>query len=314
MGGNLSAVFICQKGDLEIKSALLASSLRRIFGNDIILFCGIPSILGMDSEPGTDLLDFMGSLDVRVHSFPNPVIESGDGPLQGLQFSNKIFCFPESVETGKILFLDSDLICLEKPKILYDLYSDFAGCQAFKSIDPDWHKLYSKTGIPEPALRLRSVLDGKTGFPYFNSGFYIVNKHPLPFLLEEWETLFREIRPGLSEDPLLHHSDQISLTLAVQKLKLEFEVLPLEFNYPSGSLLIRQLPFFAHYHGPEKISRDPVLYRYCRELARKNPRLLAIAEPHDYWRRMLSGDESPAALNLKYRFKKAIRKNPPGSK
>jgi hypothetical protein len=255
----------------------------------------------------------MGSLDVNVYPFPNPIIESGDGPLQGLQFSNKLFCFPEPIETGHILFLDSDLLCLEKPELLYDLNSDFAGCQAFKSLSLDWQKIYSKTGIPEPALRLRSFLDGKTGFPYFNSGFFIVDRHPLPFLLEEWEILFREVRRDFSENRFLHHSDQVSLTLAVQKLKLAFEVFPLEYNYPSGSLLIRRQTYFAHYHGPEKISRDPILYRYCRELSRRYPGLLKIAEPYEYWRRMIGGVESPGAMNLKYRFRKAVRKNPPDS-
>lgn len=305
MRRRLSAVFVCQKGELEVKAALLAASLRNIYSGDILIHCAIPEIPGMETHPENDTLAFLNSLDIKIHYFNNPVIENESGQIHGLQFSNKIFCYPDELDEGRILFLDSDLICLRKPELLNSLKTDIAVCQAFKSLDLDWKELYIRTGISEPGLRVNSILDGKVGYPYFNTGLFTLDTGLLNLFLDEWEHLFREIRSMLVDPQHLHHSDQISLSLAIQKLKFSYEVLPIEFNYPSGSYIIGKRPFFAHYHNPEKISRDHVLYRYTMELTRKYPSLVEIAKRYRYWRNMISNSKISAVFFLK--LKDALR-------
>ena len=142
MANRISVVFICQKGELEIKAALLAASLRNILGNKIPLYCGIPQIPGLETLPGKDTIDFLESLNVQWQLFENPLMVDGIGPLSGLQFSNKLFCFPANLEAGRVVFLDSDLLCVNKPPLFDTSNSDFTVCQAFKSLDLNWSKVY----------------------------------------------------------------------------------------------------------------------------------------------------------------------------
>ena len=80
MANRISVLFICQKGELEIKAALLAASLRNILGNKISLYCGIPQIPGLETLPGKDTIDFLESLKVQCQLFENPMMVDETGP------------------------------------------------------------------------------------------------------------------------------------------------------------------------------------------------------------------------------------------
>ena len=308
MANRISVVFICQKGELEIKAAILAASLRNILGNKISLYCSIPQIPGLETVPGKDTIDFLESLKVQWQLFENPLMADVTGPLSGLQFSNKLFCIPANLEAGRVIFLDSDILCIKKPLLFDNFKSDFTVCQAFKSLDLNWNKIYSKTGIAEPKLRVKSILDGKIGYPYFNSGYFSVNTHQINNLLKVWRNLFLEIRGILEDEKHLFHSDQIALSLAVQKLDLGYLVLPENYNFPSGSLLARKEVYFAHYHGPEKIHRDPLLYRQTMHLSARFDEIGNIAARYKYWKNMIAGSNTPTSSYLIYKLKKAMRK------
>ena len=307
MANRISVVFICQKGELEIKAALLAASLRNILGNKIPLYCGIPQIPGLETLPGKDTIDFLESLNVQWQLFENPLMVDGIGPLSGLQFSNKLFCFPANLEAGRVVFLDSDMLCINKPKLFETFISDFSACQAFKSLELDWSNLYSKTGITEPKLRVKSILDGKIGYPYFNSGLFSVNTHQIDNLLNVWRDLFLEIRRILENEKHLFLSEQIALSLAVHKLDLSYLVLTENYNFPSGSLLSGREVYFAHYHGPEKIHRDPILYRQTINLSARYDEIRNIAASYKYWKNMISGSNASISPYLIYKLKKALR-------
>jgi hypothetical protein len=131
MSNRIAVVFICQKGELEIKTALLAASLRHVFGNNISLRCSIPHIYGLETEPEQDTLDFLESLGVEWQLFQNPMMDEKTVPLSGLQFSNKLFCFPANLEEGRVYFIDSDILCIKRPQDFQTIKSDFTACQAF---------------------------------------------------------------------------------------------------------------------------------------------------------------------------------------
>jgi hypothetical protein len=307
MAHSTSVVFICQKGELEIKSALLAASLRNILGNKIPLYCRIPQIPGLETLPGKDTIDFFESLKVQWQLFENPMMVNRIRPLNGLQFSNKLFCFPANLEEGRVVFLDSDMLCINKPKLFETFTSDFTACQAFKTLALNWSNLYAKTGITEPKLRVKSILDGKIGYPYFNSGHFSVNTHHIDNFLNVWRDLFLEIRGILENEKHLFHSDQIALSLAVQKLDLSYLVLSENYNFPSGSLLSGREIYFAHYHGPEKIHRDPILYRQTLNLSASYDEIRNIAARYKYWKSMISGSNASTSTYFIYKLKKALR-------
>ncbi|MFC2112204.1 hypothetical protein ACFLTA_02965 [Bacteroidota bacterium] len=303
-----SVVFICQPGELEIKAALLAASLRQNWGYGLDLHCGIPEILGTETLPMNHTIDFLESLDTKIHKFKNPIINNEPRSMPGSKFSNKLFCFPKDLKNDRVLFLDSDIICLKKPDLHNTIESEFASCQAFRSLNLNWKELYSLTEIPDPGIRVKSILDGKTGPPYFNSGVFTIATKHLGLFLSEWQRLFQFSRELLKDEKHLHHSDQISLSLAVQKLELSYEILPKNYNFPSGNYLADENSYFAHYHGPEKILRDPLLYRTTVKLANKYPDIVKIAGNYHFWKEMISESWHPVGINLYYKLRKIMRK------
>jgi hypothetical protein len=172
----------------------------------------------------------------------------------------------------------------------------------------NWNKLYARTGITEPKLRVRSILDGRIGYPYFNSGFFSVNTNQIEKLLSVWRDLFKEIRGILEDEKHLFHSDQIALSLAVQKLDMSYLVLSENHNFPSGSILSNKDVYFAHYHGPEKIHRDPVLYNHTMDLSARYKGIVNIAARYKYWKHMIPGSNVSSSQYLIYRLKKTLRK------
>ena len=104
------------------------------------------------------------------------------------------------------------------------------------------------------------------------------------------------------------HSDQIALSLAVQKLELSYLVLEENYNFPSGSLLCGRKVYFAHYHGPEKIYRDPLLYRHIMDLSARFDEIRKISARYKYWKNMISGSNTKTPPYLIYKLKKSIRK------
>ena len=303
------AIFICEKGDLEIKSALLAASLRKALGDRIELICSIPQSVPGNRQPSGMTIRFLESLGVSILHFNNPDIPEQAEELSGMVYSNKLYCFPEEPFNGKVIFLDSDMLCIKFPEQLLFSTTQFSGCQAFRSLEIDWNELYETFNIAAPRLRVRSLLDHKIDFPYFNSGLWMIEGQKLESFLQEWRQIFSSLRISLTDKKHLNHSDQISLSLAIHKLGLTYETLPEDFNYPSGSLLVNKRTYLAHYHGPEAISRDPLLHGLVMKLVRMNPDLENIARPFPFWKELITRRVNRVYLYQKFTLGKFLKRN-----
>ncbi|MET0569490.1 MAG: hypothetical protein ABWZ74_10475, partial [Hyphomicrobiaceae bacterium] len=100
-------VFVCQAGEWEVKAALLAASLRRQYGDDIELIAAIPQpreIWGTVAPVTTALLE---QLRVRHVPITNPIDTA-------FAHANKIACLGVETAAAKIVFLDSDMLCLAR--------------------------------------------------------------------------------------------------------------------------------------------------------------------------------------------------------
>jgi len=302
-----TAIFICENGELEIKSAILAASLKNVYADRINLICSIP-------EPGPGKADitketklFLESLGVNIFHFTNPLTGKVAEMPPGLVYSNKLYCFPRDANIGRVIFMDSDIICLKSPENLNPEGTDFLACQAFRSLDINWKDLYLHHGIAEPSVRAISILDHVIAYPYFNSGLLILNGKMLGSLLTEWRQIFASVRTILTEDLHLNHSDQISLSLAIHKLRLTYEILPEIYNFPSGSKLIDKKTIFAHYHGPEAVLRDPALYGVLHELKILYPGLIQIASRFHMWSELFNSKRKRSHKYGRYKVNKRLR-------
>ena len=99
-------VFVCQAGEWELKAALLAASLRRRYGYDgIELIAAIPQ----PRESGHLAQDTAALLEqLRFDACRSPIRSTPPS------HANKIACLGVETAAAKIVFLDSDMLCLAR--------------------------------------------------------------------------------------------------------------------------------------------------------------------------------------------------------
>ena len=98
-------VFVCQQGELEIKSMLLAASLKENLRCNYELIAAIPqpeSRWGKISENTEKLIKKLGIRKVEIENQIDLNYPIG----------NKVSCFGIESGADKIIFLDSDILCV----------------------------------------------------------------------------------------------------------------------------------------------------------------------------------------------------------
>lgn len=275
-------VFVCQAGELEIKALLLAASLKRFLRCDHELIAALPTPAATWGELAPETRGLLRELGVRIEPIVNPIDPD-------YKIGNKLACFDVPTRARKIVFLDSDILCLRdfgEPDCLSvgfaakpaDLRTFAAGAEA-------WAPLYAAAGVALPDLRLPTTVSGEFGLAYFNSGVIFADAGA--GLGQAWIDCARAILqvPAMREQR--HWLDQVSLAIAVHKLGLRYSGLDERFNFPAHLKPVPdEPPFFCHYHWPRIVRREPLLLDLARDLAREHP---VIA-------RRMAGDAEWAAL------------------
>jgi hypothetical protein len=102
-----SFVFVCQAGELEIKSMLLATSLQRFLRCNYELVAAIPQPTSQWGQISASTQALMQTLGVRSV----PITNSID---LNYPIGNKVACLGIESSADKIVFLDSDILCLRE--------------------------------------------------------------------------------------------------------------------------------------------------------------------------------------------------------
>ena len=169
----LDVVFVCQQGELEPMSCLLAASLRARGGEGIELHVIEPVPLeeyGLISDTTRRFLDGLG---VRWYRFENPISHD-------YKIFNKLNAFRIQPRTERILFLDSDIYVRGALDGLesffrYPFVARAANKQRFSGDARDWQPAYGLFGLPVPSERWPATDTGEWGPPYFNAGVILVD-------------------------------------------------------------------------------------------------------------------------------------------
>ena len=181
-------VFVCQQGPLEIKSALLAASLRRNLRCDYELVAAVPGPASKWGEPAAETYDFLGTLGVRV--FPIENIVSDDYPI-----GNKVSCLAVDSAADKVVFLDSDILCtrefFHEDRFRVPFNAKPADSNTFTRNDEVWRYVYQKFGLPLPEQRVIATFSREVGLPYFNAGYIAVEGGS--DLAADWAEVCRQI-------------------------------------------------------------------------------------------------------------------------
>ncbi|MEK8018244.1 MAG: sulfotransferase [Candidatus Parabeggiatoa sp.] len=287
-------VFVCQQGQLEIKSMLLAASLKRYLRCDYELVAAIPQPASRWGTLSEDTQTLMQILGIRSVPITNEIDEN-------YPIGNKVACLGIETSAEKIVFLDSDILCLREfsPQFAAPFSAKPADLNLFLADPSIWQQVYDLFELPLPLQRVVASTSGELMLPYFNAGVIAV-QNDIGFKAV-WEECCQVIDAADSIKNKRPWLDQIALPVAVARLKLEYQCLDERFNYPvhhkpllkspltpipqrkrqayfSKSQIAQflqrkpvvekeELPFLSHYHWPSVIRREPVLNKLVMELA-----------------------------------------------
>lgn len=269
---NYAFFFVCQKGKLEGLSLLLTASLKRFLRCEHELIAAVPKPdqrFGDLHQTTYQLLDRMG---VRVEYFENPIAGDRKGDL----LTNKIYCFNMATAMEKVVFLDSDLLCLQPFSGDQRFAQPFNAAPTFLATGRNWENIYQAVGVPMPEQTVPPLFSDDPQPPYFNSGFVAVNRSLAPTLFETWLDCFNRIdQSGVMNDNL-YFREQVALSVAAIKLGLDYDVLDKNYNFwvKAHPLDEQQLPFFLHHTWPNPpMYHQPYLINLVRSLVADYPEM-----------------------------------------
>lgn len=263
-------VFVCQPGELEIKSLLLAASLKRhLLEKDYELVAAVPHPTDRWGTLAQDTVSLLQQLGVHTVPIVNRISE--DYPI-----GNKVACLNISTSALITVFLDSDMLCLREFAPDDYLSPPFcakpADLATFAKDSADWQAVYALFNLPLPKRRIMTTVSGELTLPYFNAGVIAVQTD-LHFG-QVWETCCQHIDAAESVTNKRPWLDQIALPVALAQLGIGHHCLDERLNYPAHlKPLPDHLPWLCHYHWHTVIRREPRLNQLVSELAIAYPLL-----------------------------------------
>jgi hypothetical protein len=281
-----SFVFVVQEGPLEVKSMLLAASLKQQLRCSHELVAAIPVPQERWGLPAASTLAFLRSLGVRLEPITN-------GFHSHYPIGNKISCLGVRTGAQVRIFLDSDMLLSEAFSGLGapgagGLAAPFGAVPAdmdtFGASEALWALIYGGQGLLPPVERLRATVSGQTMFPYFNAGFIAVDSR-IDFATP-WLRICREIEA----DPRITNKwpwlDQIALPVAVKFLGIDYVALDERYNYPAHLKPVGAgaVPCFVHYHHQKVLQRSPRLRSLVLDLVTEYPQLKDAMRVSRKWR------------------------------
>lgn len=287
---NYSIVFVCQQGELEIKSVLLATSLKRYLQADYECVAAIPEPAKRWGQVSPLTLTLLKQLGVRFAPITNRIAD--DYPI-----GNKVAALGIETTAPMRIFLDSDILCLREFDLDRLLPAFIENPRAILSIKPAdllssapdstvWQQVYTSFSLPMPTWRVITSVSGDLIWPYFNAGVLAVHSD-LDFA-SSWEKTCQilEATPTVSHKrPWL---DQLALSVVIAQLNLQPHCLDERFNYPAHlKPLPASLPFLCHYHWPTVIRREPKLNTLVKELVDFHPELNQLFLQFPDWAKLL---------------------------
>jgi hypothetical protein len=276
MPGSLSYcfAFVCQAAALENKALLLAATLRRYLQCEYELVAAVPTPASMFGAPAPDTLDMLREMGARIVEIENEIDPA-------YPIGNKVSCLKIQTRCDRLVFLDTDMVLARPFRGIAGFSTPFAAKPADLPNMVDrrqWRRAYAAAGIKVPDACVCTTVYGQTMLPYFNAGFVAVD--PVHELGKTWADCCRRIDRKWGIRLKRPHLDQIALPVAVARLGLSYLCLDERYNFPAHLKPIcpENPPFFAHYHSPEVLRREPMLVQLARDLCGQMPALAARFE------------------------------------
>jgi hypothetical protein len=273
-------IFICQSGELEIKSAILAASLKRWLRVEHELIAAIPQPESRWGTVSNQTLEFLRSLGVRAVPIENQVDLT-------YPIANKIGCLSLPTTADKLVFLDSDMVLMrpfgDDARFAIPFNCRPASNPSFAANDSDWSAVYEACGAkPLPGI-VRTTYSGLYIHPYFNAAFIAVPGNSR--FGDVWLDCCCRIDAVESIPNKRPYLDQIALSPAVSRFGWAYDCLDERYNHPINFKPIDATdpPIVCHYHDLQTLQREPTALAQVRSLADEFSDLRAIIQMDDDW-------------------------------
>ncbi|WP_111976374.1 hypothetical protein [Algibacillus agarilyticus] len=271
--------FVCQGGGLDIKSAVLAASLKQYLRCSYEIIACIPQGEHV-APPQPRILNFFYSLGIKCQPIANPLAED-------YLIGHKLACLAVATNCSWKVFLDSDIVCLKN----IDSFHVDENVDVFAKLEDmdhhsndEWQTLYTKLELGPPDKKYRSTVLNQAMPLYFNCGVLAI-KNVVNNFAEDWIALARKIdlfdnlprkRPNL---------DQMSFATLIIKNKIKHALLTEAFNFPGELRTIDPInkPYICHYHNPIYLLADEGIANVVFSLCEEYGELKNILEKSDFW-------------------------------
>ncbi|MDJ1180176.1 hypothetical protein PJF56_15020 [Roseofilum sp. BLCC_M91] len=299
-------VFVCQQGEIEGMALLLAASLKRFIQCEYELIAAIPTPFEKWGIPQPRTFALLEKMGVRIVYFENHIL----GNTLGDPLTNKIYCLQIPTKMDKLIFLDSDMLCLR------NFYGDerFAVpvnvASTFRATGRNWEAIYGAVNLSVPTREIETLFSGEMQPPYFNSGFIAVEAQLAPILYQEWLKCFHQINASGAMKDNPYFREQVSLAVTIIKMGLEYDLLDEGYNFwvKARPLDPNSLPYFLHHTWPyPTLYEQPILEETIRSLLAEYPgmaKLVALSRWRYYFQPkwLVSVQQTLLEINRK-RFK-----------
>lgn len=281
-------VFVCQKGELEGLALLLAASLKRFLRCPYELIAAVPKPVERWGSLSDETFRLLDRMNVRVEYIENSI----SGQKKGDLLTNKIYCLQIPTAMDKLIFIDSDILCLQEFAGDDRFSCPFNAAPTFLATGKHWPEVYAAVDCPMPEVRIKPLFSEDEQPPYFNSGFVAIAAPLAARLSEEWLDCFHRIDASGVLSDNLYFREQMALAVAVMKMGLPYDVLDERFNFWVKARLLQadRLPFFLHHTWPHPPDHNqPVLKTLVRSLVNEYPTMRPFVE-QTRWRYYLRPD------------------------
>lgn len=284
----LHFVFICQGGELEAKSVLLAASLRCHAGESHSLTAAIPGPADLWPQPQAHTLETLESLGVSFSRVRNSV--ALDYP-----YGNKMECLAIPTDCAAMVYIDSDILMMRDfgDDALPQRHLCAVPASLSHAKEHEWSSFYAAYGLEMPDWRQLTLISREPTPPYFNGGLLVVRD--VPGFGDVWADSCRTLRgiPGLPPKIRNRFLDQFGVTIASARLNLDIGVLPLSWNFPSWGLELgdRATPIFFHYQTAERLLQEHRTVASARLACEKYPQVCSILTRFPAFERLVRAGE-----------------------
>ncbi|MBU3023393.1 sulfotransferase [Aestuariibacter sp. A3R04] len=301
MAPELCIVFVCQKGELELKALLLAASLRYHSATeqqaiDMVAAIPDPDLWGNISAKTSALLNELGVRQVVI-----------DCPFgKEYPIGNKLAAIGVGTKAPVTVFIDSDILCLSAFSVdslqTRGLKSKPADLSTFEGSASQWQTIYQMIDAELPSERVITTVSRDVALPYFNAGLVCVANGEV--FSKKWLEIAKLVDACASVTHKRPWLDQITLPVAAKALSYKFDVLSEHWNFPAHLKPLNEahLPVFCHYHSPDVIASEPALCTLVETLSKKHPHIQALIHENTAWQAILVRAKRHSVVQKPARF------------